>query len=108
MSHVTTETATVYRCAETRRRYYSKRWAYYAQAKAMVRAKYPNPIYEDAVGYYEEHEERERKREALFHVFTDEWAPHGQEPGPQDYFCGDKWQRFIDRLARFLRYVDES
>lgn len=101
MSHVTTETATVYRVASTRKRYFSKRWAYYNAAKAMVSNKYPadEPWNED---YYNEHEDRANKRILLFHEFTggDIFEP------PGDWFDSGKWQLFIERVAKFLKFRD--
>lgn len=101
MSHVTTETATVYRVASTRKRYFSKRWAYYNAAKAMMLQKYPND--ERGVGeYYEKFPERlERRLNMLITGVTDSYTGEYYED-----FNSEKWARMVNRVARFLKFRD--
>jgi hypothetical protein len=108
MSLVTVETRKVYRA--------EGRWflrpsaAYYAIAKAMVVKKYPRRTKggdeeSDAACYemtLELWRERQDKADALFFDFGVD--SYGE---PTESFDSARWQAFVRRLARFLRYVDE-
>ncbi len=106
--HVTTETAAVYRCVVAKRKTYLTRHAvYYAVAKEMVLAKYPPENNGSSEEYYEKHPDRRDRLDSLFIHHGVEYHD-GYAPEEYDRFDPDKWQAFVRRLARFLRFVDET
>ena len=92
--HVTKETATVYRCHANGRRYFSRWAAYYNSAKTMLFEKYPHTTFD----------ELEPGPQTICYSYQDSTSP---EDGPSGhYWDTDKYQAFVRRLAKFLRFVD--
>jgi hypothetical protein len=82
--------------------YQTKHYAYRAAAKDMVLSKYPNHNNPDNDEYYSRHEDRLERRLDLFVTTTsDHYGEQGED------WDGDAFAAMVDRLAKFLRFVDE-
>jgi hypothetical protein len=100
---ITSRTITVFQVEGKGKSFQSLKWAYYSAAKNLIRAKYPNHEYGTTGDYYEKHPERENKRLLLFYSYVREYP---DEASSDWHFDLEKWQRFAERVAKFLRFVD--